>query len=213
MTTDIESLYPFLAAGASDRTDLRRQLRRSTQEKGREIVALRERVLREFADRLSACAAEMAARFDRGGRLYAFGNGGSSSDAQAVVQLFLSPPHGRPLPAIALTNDVAAVTALSNDVGFDVVFSRQLDAFGRPDDIAFALSTSGGSTNVLRGLEQATRAGMLTVGLAGHDGGAMAGSGTVEHLFVMPSSSVHRIQEAQTTTYDVLWELVQLALP
>ena len=212
MTADIEALYPFLYAASADRESLREQLRRSTQEKAREIVDLRERVLRNLAGQLASCADEVAARFARGGRLYTFGNGGSSSDAQAVVQLFLTPPHGRALPAIALTNDVAAVTALSNDVGFEVVFSRQLAAFGRPDDIALALSTSGGSVNVLRGLEQARESGMLTLGLAGHEGGAMAASAAVDHLFVMPSASVHRIQEAQTTTYDVLWELVQLAL-
>ena len=213
MTAGIESLYPFLYERTSDSRDARTQLIRSTEEKAREIVGLRDRLLHDEAARLTACAADMAVRFLRGGRLYAFGNGGSSSDAQAVVQLFLNPPHGRALPAVALTNDVAAVTALSNDVGFDVVFSRQLAAFARPDDIAFALSTSGGSTNVLLGLDQAARVGMLTVGLAGHDGGAMAEGDDIAHLFVMPSTSVHRIQEAQTTVYDVLWELVQLALP
>lgn len=213
MATDLESLYPSLYAGNRDVPRLRADLRRSTRDKSLEIVALREQVATSMGAPLQSCAEAMAARFERGGRLYTFGNGGSSSDAQAVAQLFCAPAHGRALPAVALTNDVAVVTALANDVGFDVVFARQLAAFGRPGDIALGLSTSGGSANVLRGFEQASALGMLTVGLAGYDGGAMADCRGIEHLFVMPSSSVHRIQEAQTTVYDVLWELVQQALP
>jgi len=155
----------------------------------------------------------MADRFVAGGRLFTFGNGGSSSDAQAVAQLFLNPAtDGRALPAVSLTNDVAVLTALSNDVGFEVVFARQLAAQGSAVDIAVGLSTSGGSANVLAGFDQAARRGMLTVGFAGYEGGRMAEADTIDHLFVIPSASVHRIQEAQTTTYNVLWELTQLAL-
>jgi D-sedoheptulose 7-phosphate isomerase len=118
---------------------------------------------------------------------------------------------GRPLPALTLTADVAVLTALGNDVGFDVVFARQLAAMGRPGDIALATSTSGGSENVLRALDEAKRRGILTVGLAGYDGGRMADAG-LDYLFAVPSSSVHRIQEAQTTLYHVLWTLVQDSL-
>jgi D-sedoheptulose 7-phosphate isomerase len=111
-----------------------------------------------------------------------------------------------------LTDDVAVVTALANDVGFDVVFARQLGAFGRPGDIAVGLSTSGNSDNLVRAFEEASRRGLLTVGLAGYEGGKMAELDTIDYLFVVPSSSVHRIQEAQTTVYHVLWELTQAAL-
>jgi D-sedoheptulose 7-phosphate isomerase len=107
---------------------------------------------------------------------------------------------------------VAVVTALSNDIGFEVVFARQIAAFGRSHDIAVGLSTSGGSANVLRGFDEASRRGLLTIGLAGYDGGKMAEADTIDYLFVVPSSSVHRIQEAQTTVYHVLWELTQQAL-
>jgi D-sedoheptulose 7-phosphate isomerase len=125
-----------------------------------------------------------------------------------VANLFLHPPDGtRPLPAVALTADVAVVTALSNDIGFDVVFARQIAAFGKPGDVAFGISTSGNSENLIRGFDEAGRRGLVTVGLAGYEGGKMAEVGTIEHLFVVPSSSVHRIQEAQTTLYHVLWEL------
>jgi D-sedoheptulose 7-phosphate isomerase len=130
-----------------------------------------------------------------------------------MARLFMWPGHGlRPLPAIALTNDVAAVTALTNDVGFDVAFARQLGAFGHAGDIAVGLSTSGNSPNLLGAFDQAKRMGMCTVGLAGSDGGKMACLTSIDHLFVMPSSSVHRIQEAQTTVYHVLWELTVGAL-
>jgi D-sedoheptulose 7-phosphate isomerase len=150
----------------------------------------------------------MAARFADGGRLLAFGNGGSSTDSQDMAALFLAPAGGtRPLPAFGLTNDVAVLTALSNDVGFDVVFSRQIAAFGRSADIAVGLSTSGNSDNLLRAFDEAARLGLLTVGIAGYDGGKMGELDSIDHLFVVPSPSVHRIQEAQTTLYHLLWEL------
>jgi D-sedoheptulose 7-phosphate isomerase len=217
-STDLDALYPFLADADADAVAeggadaLLEEVRRSTAEKAAEIVELRERLGGELGPALAACAGAMAARFAAGGRLYCFGNGGSSTDAQAVAQLFAAPgPAARPLPAIALPNDVAALTALANDVGYEVVFARQLAAFARPGDIAFGLSTSGGSANVLRAFDEARSRGLLTVGLAGYDGGRMGAAG-LDHLFVVPSPSVHRIQEAQTTVYDVLWELVQSAL-
>lgn len=208
----VEGLYPFLYAGANDVDEVLAQVRRSTVEKAAEIVELRRRVLREDGDRLVACAAEMAARFTAGGRLYTCGNGGSSTDAFDVASTFLNPPRGRPLPGMCLTGDVAVLTALSNDVGFDVVFARQVAAFGRDRDVVMGLSTSGNSPNVIAAFEEAARRGLLTIGLAGYEGGAMADCDVLDHLFVVPSSSVHRIQEAQTTIYHVLWELVQAHL-
>jgi D-sedoheptulose 7-phosphate isomerase len=213
MPGDLESLYPFLYAGAADLDAVLEQVRQSTAAKAAEAVALRELVAEREADRLAACAQAMARSFATGGKLLAFGNGGSSTDAQDLVTTFMHPGgDARPLPAISLTSDVAVVTALANDVGFEVVFARQVAAWGRPDDVAIGLSTSGGSANVLRGFEEASRRGLLTIGLAGYDGGKMAEADTIDYLFVVPSSSVHRIQEAQTTVYHVLWELTQQAL-
>ena len=137
----------------------------------------------------------------------------AETDAQQLVTLFLNPGaiEGRqsapPLPAFGLANDTSVVTALCNDVGVEVVFARQLAAFGGRNDIAVGLSTSGNSANLLRAFDEASRRGMLTVGLAGYDGGRMAELDSIDYLFVVPSSSVHRIQEAQTTIYQVLWEL------
>jgi D-sedoheptulose 7-phosphate isomerase len=213
MTSEMRDLYPFLYDGAADVEKVLDEVRRSTAEKAGEIVALRRTVLAEDGPRLAACAARMAAAFRAGGRLFTFGNGGSSTDAQDVASLFLGPgDSARPLPALALTTDAAVLTALSNDIGFDVVFARQLGAFGRAGDIALGLSTSGNSGNVIHAFEEAMRREMLTIGLAGHTGGQMAELGGLDHLFTVPSSSVHRIQEAQTTVYHALWELTQYAL-
>jgi len=204
----MEALYPFLYSDASDLADLMAEVRESTLAKTREIAELRSVVAARESTRLANCAEDMAARFAAGGRLFAFGNGGSATDAQQLATLFLNPGDGAPpLPALGLANDTSVVTALCNDVGVEVVFARQLAAFGGRNDIAVGLSTSGNSANLVRAFDEASRRGMLTIGLAGYDGGTMAELDSIDYLFVVPSSSVHRIQEAQTTIYQVLWEL------
>jgi len=208
----LEALYPFLGQGRVDDGALLTEARASTEAKIREATDLRARLGREWGGALLDCARAMAAAFAAGGTLLAFGNGGSATDVQAVVQLFLHPPRGRPVPALGLSSDVGVMTALSNDVGFEVVFARQLAALAGPRDVALGISTSGDSANVVRAFEEAARRGLLTVGLAGARGGRMAETAAIRHLFVVPSSSVHRIQEAQTTLYHVLWELVQAVL-
>jgi D-sedoheptulose 7-phosphate isomerase len=212
-TADIQALYPFLYSDKSDVDSVVEQVRRSTVDKAREIIELRAQVMTRYSKRLLDCADAMAARFTAKGRLFAFGNGGSSTDAQDLASLFLSPAgDARPLPAFGLTNDIAVITAMTNDIGFDVVFARQVAAFGRAADIAVGLSTSGNSENLLRAFDEAGRRGMLTVGIAGYEGGRMAELDSIDYLFVVPSPSVHRIQEAQTTLYHALWELTVAAL-
>ena len=208
----MESLYPFLYSGTGDLTAVLDQVRASTVAKVAEIGELRRAVGARDGARIAACARQAAARFAAGGLLFAFGNGGSATDAAQLATLFLNPGliDGRaapPLPAFGLANDTSVVTALCNDVGTEVVFARQLAAFARPHDIAVGLSTSGNSGNLLRAFDEASRRGMLTIGLAGYDGGTMAELDSIDYLFVVPSSSVHRIQEAQTTIYQVFWEL------
>jgi D-sedoheptulose 7-phosphate isomerase len=232
VSDDLEALYPFLYADTGDLTTVLDQVRASTVAKAAEIGELRRAVAARDGARIEECAREAAARFAAGGRLFAFGNGGSATDAAQLATLFLAPGAGAggggggipgagaggrgegvpggtapPLPAFGLANDTSVVTALCNDVGVDVVFARQLAAFARPDDIAVGLSTSGNSENLLRAFDEASRRGMLTIGLAGYDGGKMAELDSIDYLFVVPSASVHRIQEAQTTIYQVLWEL------
>jgi len=209
----IESLYPFLYSGTTDLSAVLDQVRQSTVAKATEITGLRRIVRDAEGARLLACAQEMARRFAAGGRLLAFGNGGSATDAQQLATLFLHPGGtARPLPALSLASDASVLTALSNDIGVDVVFARQVAAFGSKGDIAVGLSTSGNSENLLRAFDEASRRGLLTVGIAGYSGGKMAELDSIDYLFVAPSTSVHRIQEAQTTMYNVLWELCQDAL-
>jgi D-sedoheptulose 7-phosphate isomerase len=205
-----ESLYPFLYAGPTDLAGVLEEARRSTVAKAAEIIELRRVISARDGGRLMACARAAAERFAAGGRLLAFGNGGSATDAQQLATTFLNPGGtARPLPALGLASDPSVLTALANDVGIEVVFARQIAAFGRPGDIAVGLSTSGNSDNLLRAFDEAARRGLLTVGIAGYDGGKLAELDNLDYLFVAPSSSVHRIQEAQTTTYHVLWELTQ----
>jgi D-sedoheptulose 7-phosphate isomerase len=209
----IESLYPFLYSGQTDVSAVLEQVRQSTVAKAEEILQLRRAIAAADGERLTACAQQMASRFADGGRLLAFGNGGSATDAQQLATMFLAPGDpARPLPALCLASDASVLTALSNDIGVDVVFARQIAAFGTRHDIAVGLSTSGNSDNLLRAFDEAARRGMLTIGIAGYSGGKMAELDSIDFLFVAPSASVHRIQEAQTTIYDALWELCQQAL-
>jgi len=185
------------------------QARQSTTAKTREIIDLRAEVGVRNSGLLISCAQAMAAKFAAGGRLLTFGNGGSATDAQEIAALFMYPQDtATSLPAIGLASDVSVLTSLANDIGVEVVFSRQISAFGRPVDIAFGLSTSGNSENLLRAFDTAHQAGLMTVGMSGYDGGKMADIASLDYLFVAPSASVHRIQEAQTTMYHILWELV-----
>lgn len=210
---DVQSLYPFLYGGSHDASEVVASVAASTASKVEEVVGLRAAVGDDAVVGLGECAAVLAEAFSRGGTLWAFGNGGSSTDAQDLVHAFLHPvAPGRPLAAVGLPSDSAIVTALANDVGFDVVFARQVRAFARSTDMAVGLSTSGGSANVLAALDAAKQMGLVTVGVAGYGGGRMAQSSSIDHLFVVASSSVHRVQEVQTTIYHVLWELTQLAL-
>ena len=190
-------LYPFLDSGEDDLDSVLADVRASTLQKGADVIALRRAI---DVDAIGRCAAEVRARLERGGRLISFGNGGSSTDAQDVAADCLA----RGWSAIALTNDVATVTAVGNDVGFDKVFARQLIALAGPEDVALAISTSGSSPNVVAGLERAHAAGMLTVGITGYDGGRMAELDWLDHLFVVESDYIPRLQEAHATIYHLL---------
>jgi D-sedoheptulose 7-phosphate isomerase len=201
-------LYPFLGAAEQDATALLADLAASASAKAAEHEALAAVTLAREAEGIDRAAQAMAARFSAGGRLFTFGNGGSATDAASVAALFSAPPDGPALPARALAADAAVVTALANDVGFDVVFSRQLIAHARPPDIALGISTSGNSENLLVAFAEARRLGVLTVGLAGYDGGRMAASDDVEHCIVVRADSVHRIQEVQAVVCFALWRRV-----
>jgi D-sedoheptulose 7-phosphate isomerase len=205
-------LYPFIEAEERDSSALMRELAQSARAKIAESRSLRVATLERCHDQVAAAASAMAERFTNGGRLFTFGNGGSATDAEGTVDLFRHPPHGQALPALSLVDDRAVLTALSNDVGFDLVFSRQLIAHAQPGDIALGFSTSGDSRNMLAAFEEADSRGLLTVGLCGYEGAAMAVSDAVHHCLVVRSESVHRIQEAQDALAFDLWSGVQRCL-
>lgn len=203
--------YPYLfEAGQSSLEDVLEQLRSSTVEKSLDLVKLRQRVLTEAGDKIIAAGLAMAQAFKSGGALLVFGNGGSSTDALDMVTQLNNPVREswKPLPALALAHNTAMVTAVANDVGFDNVFTRQIIAYGQPGDIAFGISSSGNSANILTAFEQAKRQKLLTVGLAGYDGGKMARSPAVDFSLVIPSEQVPRIQEVQATIYHCLLEII-----
>jgi D-sedoheptulose 7-phosphate isomerase len=187
-------------------------MRESILRKARESAGVAEKLVERDAERLEACVRAMAARFQKGGRLFAMGNGGSACDAQHVAVEFLHPiiEKRRALPAVALTTDTATLTAIGNDRDFSTIFADQLRLLGRSDDMALGLSTSGQSANVARGLQTARDAGMLTVAFSGRDGGRIAS--IAEYCFVAPSFSIHRIQETHTILLHLLWDQVHVAL-
>lgn len=207
--------YPFLFEGGTASIEgVLTQVRHSTREKCREVMDLRRGVLASMNEQIVAAGQAMARAFAGGATLLAFGNGGSATDAQDLVTDLLNPPFPdwRSLPAIALTSDIAVITAVGNDVGFDNVFARQVIAFGRPGDIALAVSTSGNSNNLLVALEQAKRQGLLTIGLVGYDGGKMLRSRALDFCLVSSSDHIPRIQEAQATVYHTLLEIIHTLL-
>lgn len=205
-------LYPFIDAEETDSGSLLADLAASATAKAHESAALQLSTLLECADLIAGAGSEMAERFASGGRLYAFGNGGSSTDAATFAALFAQPVSGRPLPALNLAADQAVVTALGNDVGFELVFSRQIIAHSSARDIAVAMSTSGSSADLMTALGEASRRGLLTIGFAGYAGGQMAESDEVDYCFVVRSQSIHRIQESQALLGYQLWATVQREL-
>lgn len=178
--------------------------------KAREGTATREAFFAAEADRIVACGRALAAAFESGGRLFAMGNGGSACDAQHVALEFMHPIiDKRPaLPAIGLSTDAALLTAVGNDTDFSLAFVRQLQLLARPGDVALGISTSGKSANVNRALAAARDLGLLTVGFTGRDGGRMPE--LCDHCFVVPSFSIHRIQETHVALLHVLWDVVHV---
>jgi D-sedoheptulose 7-phosphate isomerase len=164
------------------------------------------------AEQVARTCYDMAVRFQRGGKLIVFGNGGASTDAQHIAVEFVHPVivGKRALPAISLTNDVAAVTGIASAEGFTEVFAHQLRYLAEPDDIALGVSSDGRAANVLRGLEVAHDMGLLTVALSGGDGGELAASAAVDHPLVARSDDPCIVKEVHVTTYHLLWELVHV---
>ena len=187
-------------------------LRDAILRKCRESVEVKTEFFRSHAERITTLCQAMATAFRQGGRLFVMGNGGSACDAQHVAVEFSHPiiEKRRALPAIALTTDTALLTAIGNDQDFARIFSDQLKIHGRAGDMALGLSTSGQSADVLYGLQAARSLGMMTIGFAGMDGGKLPD--VADHCFVVPTFSIHRIQETHVALLHIVWDLVHVAL-
>ncbi len=209
-----EMLYPFLYGKAQDPARLHDALLQSVAGKAMDSRETMARFFDAQAGALIAAAKALAAVYRGGGRLFCMGNGGSSCVAAHIAVEFQHPvTAGRPaLPAVNLTADVAMLSAVGNDLGFEHVFVRQVLAQARRGDGLIAISTSGNSANLVAALMKAKEMGLATIGLAGGDGGRMKSCGALEHCLVVPSSSVHRIQECHVAAYHILWDLVHTLL-
>ncbi|MEP7032032.1 MAG: SIS domain-containing protein [Pseudolabrys sp.] len=161
-----------------------------------------------FAKLVSACVTSIKG----GGKIMFFGNGGSAGDAQHLAtELTIRYKTDRvAIAAIALTTDTSAITAAGNDLGFDKVFSRQIEALGKPGDVAIAISTSGKSPNVTAALKQAKAMKLVTAALSGKGGGDL--KGLAEHLLVVPSGTTARIQEMHILLGQMLCGALEIEL-
>jgi len=174
----------------------------------RESVALKQAFFEKEMDRIVAQAEDMAERLKRGCRILVCGNGGSAADAQHFAAELSGRyvKERRALAGIALTTDTSALTAIGNDYGFDRVFSRQVEALGRPGDLLVGISTSGNSPNVIRAVESAKELGLKTLGLLGRDGGKL--KDLCDEALVVPSPITARIQEIHLMTYHFWCEAI-----
>lgn len=170
---------------------------------------VKRRFVHEHADRIVQVAQLIARAFQEGHKVLLFGNGGSSTDASHIAAEFVGRYHRdrNPFPALALATDMAALTCIANDYDYAEIFARQINAHGQKGDIAIAISTSGNSANVVKGVEAARGRGLITVGWTGGKGGKLAS--LVDYPFVVPSTVTARIQESHITLGHVLCELIE----
>ena len=183
----------------------------SLRRKQRESAETQARFVEAEAERIVACARAMSGAFDRGGRLWLMGNGGSACDAAHFAVEMTHPivEKRRPLPASTLATDAALLTAVGNDRDFSLAFASQLEILGRSGDVVLGITTSGKSRNVVRALARARELEMTTVGFAGRDGGKLPE--VCDFCFVVPSFSIHRIQEAHGLLVHLLWDAIHVA--
>ena len=177
-----------------------------------ESVEMKEKFFNKYADSLDTMSREMAARFQKGGRLFVMGNGGSLCDALHMCVEVNHPIIEKRVafPVIPLMTDIATMTAIGNDLDFTRVFVNQLRLLSLPGDIAMVFSTSGKSPNLIYALQAAKEKEMLTVAFAGKDGGRFPN--LADYCFIVPSYSIHRIQEVHATVVHIVWDLVHIAL-
>jgi D-sedoheptulose 7-phosphate isomerase len=198
-------LYPFLGGERQAIGSVVAQVVTSVGQKAADAEALRERVAAEECDAIAAAVTTMVEELSAGGRLLLFGNGGSATDATDWALDCVTPaPGSAPIRALSLAAEPATITAIANDVGREFIFVRQLIAQVRPHDVVVALSTSGGSLNIITTLEEARKRGNKTIALLGYDGGEILRRGLADRAIVVRSDYIPRIQEAQGTIYHTM---------
>lgn len=211
--TGLQQLYPFLYGGRKSAASEEGALLESVRRKADDSVETKRAFFAAHAGAVVAAARAIAGVYRADGRMFAMGNGGSSCDAAHFAVEFLHPvTAGR--PALTATNlaDPVMMSAVANDVGYKHVFVRQLIAQARRGDGLIGFSTSGNSENLMAAFARAKSMGLITIGLAGHDGGAMAKSSDLDHCLTVETDSIHRIQEVHVAVYHILWDLVHTLL-
>jgi D-sedoheptulose 7-phosphate isomerase len=204
-------LYPFLGTEKQGTANLVAEVASSILMKAHDDTKLREQVAREEAAQIASTALAIHERLRQGGKLIIFGNGGSATDANDfAIDCVLPPPGYQSIPAVSLSLEPANITAVANDIGTDAIFLRQLIAQARNEDIAIAISTSGGSRNIIMALEEARRRNMLTVALLGYDGGEIKRKRLADFPVVVNCDYIPRIQEVQASIYHVIREALQM---
>lgn len=180
--------------------------------KCKESIEVKQQFFEHYADAIGELSQKMAERFRDGHQLWVMGNGGSACDAQHVAVEFIHPiiEKRRALPALDLVSQIPVLTAISNDKDFARVFVDQIELWGKPGDMALAISTSGSSPNLIYALEAARKQGMLTIAFSGKDGGRMPDA--ADYCFIVPSYSIHRIQESHVALLHILWDLTHVAM-
>jgi D-sedoheptulose 7-phosphate isomerase len=203
----LDSQPPALGQGRLKLTEHEIHIAREIQES----ISVKSELARKTTEQIAEAASAIVASLRAGGKLIAFGNGGSASDAQHLVAELVGryAVKRKALAAIALTTNSSSLTAISNDFGFEQVFARQLEALATPQDLVLAISTSGNSPNVLRALETAKTFGLKRIGLTGNDGGKLRD--LVDTCVIVPSTSTPRIQEAHTLVIHILCGIVENA--
>ncbi|HSU57362.1 MAG TPA: SIS domain-containing protein [Candidatus Dormibacteraeota bacterium] len=180
--------------------------------KCRESMEMKQTFFERYSKTIENMCVDMAEHFAAGKRLFVMGNGGSLCDALHFSVEFTHPiiEKRRAFPVIPLMTDIATITAISNDLDYSRVFVNQLRIQGQPGDMALAVSTSGKSPNLIYALEQANEQEMLSIAWLGKDGGRLAE--IADYSLVVPSYSIHRIQEVHATLVHVAWDLIHMAL-
>lgn len=202
----LSSLYPFLDKNKSATPDLLQSLNKKVADS----IRAKQVFFQNNADKLIDAAQIIAKSYQQEGHLFAMGNGGSSCDAAHITTEFMHPvtTGRRALAATNLTADIATLTAVSNDVGKEHVFLRQLVCLARKNDVLIGFSTSGNSKNLIQAFVQAKEMGLSTIGFSGQTGGEMAKCTSIDLCLTVETDSIHRVQESHLTSYHILWDLV-----